>query len=151
MIWTVRRVKKYGAAGVKKVIAVALALLAFLGSTFVFNGAAGYFGYGVGEKLSLSANDPTVDELYAACDYLVNRINGAVEKGPIFSNVSGATVMKQSIGETAFKIESCYGSFSDRYGFPQSFTSIPKILVTSPLMTYTHISGISRTTPPRST
>ena len=142
VIWTVRRVRKYGAGGAKKVIAAALAFLAFLGSTFVFNGAAGYFGYGVGEKLSLSAEDPTADELYAACEYLIGQINGAVEDGPIYSNVSGATVMKISIGETALKIESCYDSFRDRYGFPQSFTSMPKILVTSPVMTYTHISGI---------
>lgn len=141
-VWTVMRIKKFGAAGAKKVVAVCLAVISFAGSAFVFNGAAGYFGLRMAERLDLDTSDPTAEELYSACLFLADRINGAVDEGPIFSDVTGATVMSSSVAGTALQIESLYDSFSDRYGFPQSFTSIPKVLVTSPLVTYTHISGL---------
>ncbi len=142
LVWGIARIVKRGAAGAKRVIAGLLAFICFLGSAFVFNGAAGYFGVRIGDKLGLDLSDPTEDELYDACRYLVGEINAAVEEGPIRSDVSGSTVMSCSIGETALKAESLYGSFRDRFGFPQAFSSIPKILVTSPLVTYTHISGL---------
>ena len=140
--WAIVRVVRRGAAGARRVIAVLLAFICFLGSTFVFNGAAGYFGVGVGEKIGVDTSDPTEDELYDACSYLADRINEAAASGQIYSDSTGATVMPDSIGETALKIESMYSSFRDVFGFPQSFSSVPKILVTSPVITYTHVSGL---------
>ena len=55
---------------------------------------------------------------------------------------TGATVNVFSVGDTAVLIARSYESFSEEYGFPVTFTSFPKILMTSPLVTYTHISGI---------
>ena len=55
---------------------------------------------------------------------------------------SGSTVNPYSIGDTAVKIDALFGKFRDTYGFPQSFSSNPKLLISSPLVTYTHISGL---------
>ena len=141
-VWLVVRIKRHGAKGGLRPAAFLLALICFVCSAFVFNGSAGYFGERVSEKMGLDTSDPTKEELASACMYLVEQINEAAKDPVITQDGTGATVNPYSVGETAVKIEAAYASFHDRYGFPQSFSSVPKVLASSDLMTYTHLSGI---------
>lgn len=142
VILIVRKMKKGGSESLRRIMAFFLALILFLVSAFVFNGSPGYFGERIYEKLGLDTSELTAEELYAACVYLESRMSLAVDSGKIVQDGTGATVMPYSVGETAYRISSLFDSFRDAYGFPQSFRSNPKILVSSPIVTYTHISGL---------
>ena len=141
VVWIVKRMKRHGAAGCRRVIATLFAVLSFLGTSFVLTEAAGYFSVPMEERLGLGG-ELTKDELYAAAKYLAMQIGTSSFSGGFEKYESGATVMPYSVGESARKTADLYGSFRDRFGFPDSFYSNPKILVSSPLVTYTHISGI---------
>lgn len=142
VVWAVKRVRRHGIAGCRRVIATALAILCFLASSFVLNGAAGYFGRSASEKLGFKGGTLTSGDLVFCAERLVEEINGAAAGGEIISDSTGATVNPYSLGDTATYIADCYKVFSSKFGFPQSYVSVPKILATSPLVTYTHMAGI---------
>ena len=141
VVWIVKRVKRYGAAGCRRVIAALLAVLSFFVSSFVFNGASGYFGTPMAQRLGLEG-ELTAEELYLASEYLAKEISEQSRRGAFSTDDTGATVTPYSLGDTAGIITRGYSDFRGRFGFPQAFSSVPKILVSSPVVTYTHISGI---------
>jgi len=142
IVWCVRRVKRHGILGLRRVIASLLAVLCFFVTSFVLNGAAGYFGKPMAERLALDGENITKADLISCMEHLAEEINGAVSSGTFYIDGTGATVNPYSLGETAHMIEDSYCAFRAVHGFPQSFRSNPKILVTSPYLTYTHMSGI---------
>ncbi|MBQ7671113.1 MAG: DUF3810 domain-containing protein [Clostridia bacterium] len=143
VVLLIRKMKKQnGAKSIRRITALFLGVICFLVGAFVFNGSPGYFGERIYEKLELNTEKLTEEELYAACVYLEYRMELALRDGNIVQDETGATVMPYSVGETAYKLSELYNSFREAYGFPQSFRSNPKILVSSPLVTYTHVSGL---------
>ena len=141
VVWSVKRIRRHGALGCRRVIAFLLAVFCFFASSFVVNGAAGYFGTTIEEKLGLEGK-LTAEELYRASEYLVENIKKESSGGNFVIKEDGATVMPYSLGATSRLISDCYDTFRENFGFPQSFVSVPKILVSSPIVTYTHISGL---------
>ncbi len=141
-VWIVKRVRRYGGAGCRRVIAALLAVFSFFVTSFVFNGASGYFGTPMDERLGLEG-ELTREELVMASEYLASSVREN-SKSVRLTYEDGATALPYSLGETARLIVDGYDSYLERTGLstPQSFVSVPKILVTSPLVTYTHISGI---------
>ena len=142
IVWFVRRVKRCGARGARRVIAFLLALISFSVSAFVINGTPGYFGRSVAGKMELYDGDISEDDLVFACESLVYEINDAVRQGEVLVDENGATRNPYSIGETALSIERSYSDFAEVWGFPQRLFSVPKILISSPLVTYLHVSGL---------
>ncbi len=142
VVWLVKRIRRYGARGAKRVIATLFAVLCFFLMSFVFNGAAGYFCRSMADKLGFDEREITTDELIFCTENLVYEINEAAMSDEFIVDETGGTRNPYSIGDIARKVDILYDSFRDKYGFPQSFPTNPKLLASSALVTYTHISGL---------
>ncbi len=117
-----------------------LSFAVFLYAMFVFSFAAGYRTTGLGAKLGLDRRKVTVEELGDTMRITVDRLNELA--GDIMIVRDRGSVRPYSHEDTVRLCLDSYGAVTDRYGFPAKFEAPVKELVTSDLMTYTHISGM---------
>lgn len=107
---------------------------------FTLNFAPGYRGSSLGEKLNLSDRAVTADELYDTISIVIDNVNSEAEN--VKYTFSGASVIPFDYFRLSDELNSAYRAFHEKYDIMNTFDSRVKPLVISPLMTYTHISGI---------
>ncbi len=107
---------------------------------FVFTFAAGYRASPLSQKLSLSEEPVSADQLAVAAETLSVRAEQCLYE--ITFQQRGSSVMPYAYGELSAKLMDAYDTVCEKYPFIQSFHSRVKPLSISPLMTYTHISGV---------
>ena len=117
-----------------------VACLSVMFTSFVFMFGVAYNGSPLEDKLGLQAKAVSYEEL----EYTATRLTEEIEEviGEIDYKYDGASVMPYSFKELNEKLNDAYISFSDKYAFLPALRSNVKILAVSPVMTYTHISGI---------
>lgn len=118
----------------------------------VLSMAAGvYFCFSVGfapayrttalcENLGISQREVSTKELYEVTLTVIEEISPLCEK--VDFQADGASLMPYDIYELSEQLSSSYKDLSKEYSCFQGFSSEVKPLIISPLMTYTHISGI---------
>lgn len=98
--------------------------------------------YPLDKNLGLERNPLTSQQLYD-CMMLVNEeIDKCIDEGDIRRTPNGAACMPYSYDELNEVLNGVYEEACDKYDFINDFSSRAKRLAISPLMTYTHISGV---------
>ena len=119
---------------------ISVAFLVFCTFTLLY--APGYFSVPLAEKTELDTSDVTKEELAETMNYLIDEINTLVTENSFLTDKSGATFMPDTLTETAKEICRAYDSVNERYDLFHNMKTTVKPVILSPLMTYTHISGI---------
>lgn len=135
-IKTARRGNVYILRAISGVLSIA-ALVYFL---FAVGFAPGYRTTPLSEKIGLSEREVSAEELYETTLIVIDELNSLSEK--VDYNIDGSSPMPLDLWELSDELSLCYEKVSEEYGFLTTFSSNVKPLIISPLMTYTHISGI---------
>ncbi len=125
--------------GFARSIIILTSALVLVLSVFVLNFGAGYRGATLDEKLGYDTGDVSVDELVATAEYVMDKLNSLADS--VIYTEEGS-IRGYSHNDTVNKAYESYGTLSERYTFLDNFKAPVKRLAISPLMTYTHISGV---------
>lgn len=125
--------------GFARAVSAMLSALVLLMSVFVLNFAAGYRTSSLDIKLNLENTEVDSDSLLATAEYIKSKLNELV---PSVCFKDGGSIRGYSHSRTVELASSSYDKLHEQYGFIDSFRAPVKRLAVSPLMTYTHISGI---------
>ncbi len=116
---------------------------ALIYTMFVLSVAAGYRGTGLDRKLGLEKRDVSTQELADTASLIADRLNEIYEEYGDMGYLSGVgTVRPYPHSECVEKLRTSYGSLMKQYPFISDVEAPVKILVSSDIMTYTHISGV---------
>ena len=107
---------------------------------FVFAFGAGYRTTSLDKKLGLDREKVTVEELASTARIVVRELNGLADDVMLIRD--RGSIRPYSHKESVALCLDSYAELSDRYGFLAKLNAPVKELVTSDLMTYTHISGM---------
>ncbi len=125
--------------GIRYVLGV-LSAAVLIYALFVFTFAAGYRVIPLSERLGLREEAVSADQLAETAQTLILRAEETLDE--ITFRRRGASVMPYTYDELSAKLMHAYDKVCEKYPFIQSFHSRVKPLSVSPLMTYTHISGV---------
>ena len=121
-------------------LGILLSIAAIVWNLFVLTFAAGYYGSRLEDRLGLSREKVSAEELYATAEHLADelrRLTPAVS----FSE-DGSSVMPYSYAEMNQKLMSAYEKFtSDKDFIHHTYSRVKPVLLSEP-MTYTHITGV---------
>ena len=116
-----------------------ISVVALLFSVFTLNVASGYRSTTLDDKLGYVTGNVSVEELVSTTEYTVDKLNSLADSVNFTANGS---IRSYTHGDTVKKAYMSYNKLSEKYGFINNFSAPVKRLAVSPLMTYTHISGI---------
>lgn len=122
----------------KNLLLIPVAILLTVGIIFNLSFCAGYFAPPVSEMMGIDT-ELTEDELFFTLDYLVAVINDSCSK---LSFENGSAKLTKSFSQVADELVDCYDSLALRYPILSQKSFKAKPILLSPLMTYTHVSGI---------
>ncbi len=107
---------------------------------FVVTFAAGYRASPINQRLNIKNSDVSEAELYETLCYVIEKANLCAEKVSFSDNGASETPMDYK----ALSSELCnsYKSVFEKYSLGHTYNSAVKPLFISPVMTYTHISGV---------
>ncbi len=117
-----------------------VACLSLMFSSFTVMLGVAYNCSPLEDKLSLEAKAVSYEELEHTADCLVDELMSVI--GEVEYRYDSSSVMPYSYDELNEKLNGAYDVFSDKYSYIPKLRSNVKILAVSPIMTYTHISGI---------
>ena len=109
-------------------------------SLFVLSFAPGYGASGLDEKLGFERYTPNTYDLYDTLVYVIEQTNYLSDK--IEYSDSGASNMPFDLNELSDEISLAYHRVYDTQLQTDTFSTNIKPLIVSPIMTYTHISGM---------
>ena len=116
-----------------------LSVASLLFSSFVLVYGMGYHTPNLGERLSLSDEPVSAEELADTAQKLVSEMN--LYLLPIRYEKSGASVMPYSLEEMNDSLIQSYKKLAKEYSFIQSYRSRIKPVLLSRLMSYAHFTG----------
>lgn len=125
--------------GFARSIVLLTSVLVLLLSVFVLNFGAGYRTSTLDERLGLETGEVTQDELYDTAVYVVEQLNDLADEVTFTDDGSVRGCTHADTVELAY---SSYESLGESLSFLDNFKAPVKRLAISPLMTYTHISGV---------
>lgn len=125
-----------------RLISSLLAVTLFIFSSFVTVYSPAYFGRTIDEKTGLDVSDIKTEDLVRAMSVITDEINAVCEKSEFPTKSDGATIMPDGFNGTVKKIGASYSALNGEYPFFTRLRTVAKPIILSPLMTYTHISGI---------
>lgn len=125
--------------GFSRVIASLVAAAVLMGSVFTLNFSAGYRGSTLDEKLGLPVGEISGEDLEKTALYVAAKVNDIADDVYF---TSGGSIRGMTHSETVKELHDSYDKLSEEYDFVGNFTAPVKRLAISPLMTYTHISGV---------
>lgn len=117
-----------------------LSILAAANTIFALNFSAGYHGEPLAAKLQLEDRAVTAQELYDTITIVIGHVNETSEK--VLLQEDGSSTMPWNVFTLSDVLCDAYQPLYAKYAFLTPMDSNIKPLVISPLMTYTHISGI---------
>jgi hypothetical protein len=117
-----------------------LSVAVFLYAIFVFAFGAGYRTTSLDKKLGIDREKVKVEELASTARIVTKELNALADDVMIFNDVG--SVRPYGHEETVRLCLDSYDELADRYDFLARLRAPVKQLVTSDLMTYTHISGV---------
>lgn len=94
------------------------------------------------KNLGLERNPVSADQLYECMIKVSDELKICLDMGDIRRTPDGLSCMPYSYDELNDVLNGVYRNSYDKYPFLSRFDSVAKRIMLSPLMTYTHISGI---------
>lgn len=107
---------------------------------FVITFASGYQAHALDKRLGFEKATPSEDELYQTLNYVIEKTNYYADKISFSGN--GASDSPVNYAELSSILCDSYDSIFQDYALGNNFKSTVKPLLISPVMTYTHISGV---------
>lgn len=107
---------------------------------FVITFAPGYNATSLDTKLGFERNDVSANELYDTLLYVIEKTNEYATEVSYAEN--GTSTMPFTLSELSDKLCSTYKDVYSEFDMKGTFNTKVKPLIISPLMTYTHISGV---------
>lgn len=129
-----------GNVGILRAVSAVISIAAGVYFCFAVGFAPGYRGSSIADKMGLERQDVTAKELYTVTLTVTSELNVLCEK--INYSSDGSSQYPYSLDDLCEKICGGYLTLSEEYDSIKTFSSEVKPLIISPLMTYTHISGI---------
>ena len=121
-------------------IAILLSVVLSLGSIFVLNFSAGYYGAPLEEKLNLDTENIQDDELFDTARYLVDNLN---QLSPTIEyDVTDFSDMPYDISSMNGHLMDGYEILAEDASFIPHFSSCVKPVLLSEGMSYLHITGV---------
>lgn len=117
---------------------LSVAILAYV--MFVFHFGAGYRTTTLDKKLGLERTDVSAEELSDTMNIVVSHLNELADD--VIFVLGKGSVRPFSHDETVALCIDSYASLADEHDFLPRLSVPVKQIVSSPLMTYTHISGV---------
>ncbi len=117
-----------------------LSVAALLYVLFVFTFAAGYHASSLDQKLDLADEPVSAEQLERTALILAYRAEETLDEITFLHG--GASVMPYTYDQLSEKLMEAYDRVTEEYPFIQKLDSRVKPLSVSPVMTYTHISGV---------
>ncbi len=117
-----------------------LSIIAAANTIFTLNFAAGYHGTPLADKLQLEDRAVTAQELYDTITIVIDHVNETA--GKVTFHPDGSSAMSWNIFTLSDALCDAYRPLYEEYPFLTPMDSSIKPIVISPLMTYTHISGV---------
>ena len=111
-------------------------------SLYNFSFASCGFRYDLEDNLGLDRKPLTAQQLYECIVLVEDEISECLDSGDIRHTPDGASCLPYSYNELNAVLNNCYENAYEKYDFLNRFNSTAKRLAISPIMTYTHISGI---------
>ena len=139
LLWLCRRFTASWRSMLKG-IAVVFSVVCMVFNLFVWTFAAGYFGTPLEDRLDLDCEEISAEELYETAQSLNAEMTALLDDIVFLSD--GSSVMPYSLDEMSEKLCAAYDSFCERNDWISTFDSKIKPILCSPLLAYTHISGI---------
>ena len=121
-------------------VGILIAVLCLALSMFVFTFATGYHGTSLDQKLELSQEQVSAQELYQTALILAERINREQEN--MLYGQDDFSVMPYSLSDMNDKLLSAYDDFCGAHDFIDHYQTRLKPVMLSELMNYTHITGV---------
>ena len=121
-------------------IGILASFLCAIGILFVWNFAAGYYGSKLDEKLELSRQKSSAEQLYQTAELIRTEMNALSDQ--IVFLEDGSSLMPYSYREMNDKLLAAYDSFCQKQDFMKTFHSRVKPIMLSEPMSYTHITGV---------
>lgn len=116
-------------------------IIVFIASfVFINNFAVCYFRRPVEENLNVNKKPLSREELYKATDFLNNELEASLNS--IEFSKDGSSVNPHSWSQMDKLIDNGYKKLYQKDKFVSMIHSMPKKIILSPIMTYTHISGV---------
>ena len=131
---------KNGKIYILRAVSAVLSIAAGVYFCFAVGFAPGYRGSSIADKMGLDRKDVTADELYSVTLTVTAEIDRLCKKINYYSD--GFSVLPYSLDTLSERLSDGYSDLSDDCNDIKTFSSEVKPLIISPLMTYTHISGI---------
>ncbi len=131
--------RKSAASAWRFIISTVLAA-AMVWCVFILSFASGYRGSSLADKLDLTDEPVSAEELYRTTDIIIDELNRLCENVDYLAD--GSSLMPFSVSELSQNLCSAYNDICDEYTFIDNYSTRVKPLVISRYMTYTHISGI---------
>ena len=113
--------------------------VALVFSVFTFSFGIGYCTTPLGERLAIDEYEVNNVTLYDTQTELIGYLNG-LEDG-ISRRSDGSSVNPHTHSETVELLSRAYDRLNGQYGFIKSFRAPVKVMITSPVLTYTFITG----------
>lgn len=123
-----------------KYVIVLFCCISLMFTSFVWNFGVAYGCTPLEKRLGFSDTSVTKEDLLHTAKRLIDDIDPYIEN--VQFNGSGMSVMPYSFAELNDRLNDAYAQISNKYDFVPSLRSNVKLLSISPIMTYTHISGI---------
>ncbi|MBR3836791.1 MAG: DUF3810 domain-containing protein [Clostridia bacterium] len=123
----------------KRFLAAALTLLTVF-DLYVFTLAPCYFRHSTAYHMELDTQGVAEEEVFLALEALCNLVNEAAPHLKL--NEAGESLRPEALRTVKEKVVAAANAFGDRNGFYQSRGFAAKSFLISPLMTYTHLSGV---------
>ncbi len=115
-----------------------LVIILVLASTFFGVFGPCYFRNTLDQNLNMDKKDVTAPELKYTAERVIEEINAL----SVTTDPSGATVLTGGYEELIKEIKTSFEDYCSRNDYISWFDSDPKLISLSPVMTYTHISGL---------
>ena len=106
---------------------------------FVLDFAASYFRTAVSEEMSLPMDEVDEDAVFGALRALCDVVN---ETAPALEKNSNGESLSPELDVVKEKVTAAANAFGERNDFFQKYGFDAKTFLSSPLMTYTHLSGV---------
>ncbi len=125
---------------VVRFLAMVGAVAALILALFLLSLGIGYRTAPLDERLAYTKTEVNVETLTATTQTLVNEVNALADE--IDYGEDGFSIMPYQLLEMNEKLLDAYVPVCERYDFVQSLRSRVKPVLTSRLMSYTHITGV---------
>lgn len=140
MIVSFRLAKKEDPKPSRYYLSSLLGALVTLYILFVFTLGTSYFTPTIDQKLNLSQEKITKEELFETANEV--RLQAEKELDKIFFREDGSSVMPYELGTLNDKLNQAYEKAALKYDFIPAFSSNVKKVLLSRAMTHTHMSGL---------